>query len=186
MNENELHELAALHALELLAPEEAAEFELRLVEDQDLQALVRDLRDSLARVALDAEEAEPPADLKRRALNTAYAGAAHGMHIVRADEGRWRQTPYPGVQSKLLFRDPATGSVTCLLKLEPGASYPGHRHTTSEQCLVLEGDVRFGEEICLRGGDFEAAYSGTMHARIYSKEGCVLLILASPHDEVFT
>jgi mannose-6-phosphate isomerase-like protein (cupin superfamily) len=141
--------------------------------------------DLAAHLAFMPTSVDPPSDLKRRALNQAFAGHSHGMHIVRAGEGRWRSTPFAGVTSKKLWTDPSSHSITWLLRMEPGAVYPAHRHTASEQCLVLEGDVGFGDEVELQAGDFEASPPGTVHRSLQTKGGCLLLIVANPHDEVF-
>jgi quercetin dioxygenase-like cupin family protein len=49
---------------------------------------------------------------------------------------------------------------------------------------VLEGDVGFGD-LRLTAGDFEAAPPGTRHEVLRTESGCLLLIIASPGDEIF-
>jgi hypothetical protein len=173
---------AALYALDALPPDEARELEQRMTDDPELRQLVDEMRETGAAVALVAPAREVPPDLKKKALNQAFAGTRHGMEIVRATEGRFRPTPFSGVTAKRLFVDPVTGNITWLLRMEPGSRYPAHRHSTTEQCLVVTGDVGFGE-IRLGAGDFQAALGGTIHDALETINGCQLLILASPHDE---
>ena len=48
-------------------------------------------------------------------------------------------SPFPGVQIKRLFKDPATGMITTLLKAAAGAIYPAHQHGGLEQIYVIDG-----------------------------------------------
>ena len=40
----------------------------------------------------------------------------------------WSETAYRGVGWKILHHDPVSGRSVFLLRFEPGASYPMHRH----------------------------------------------------------
>jgi anti-sigma factor ChrR (cupin superfamily) len=183
MNTHSLSEKAALLALGLLSPEEAAEVETLATQDPALAAEIRDHSETAAQVAF-ASATEPPAGLRDRVLNKALSGAEHGMVVVRANEVKWRPSGIVGVQLKVLLKDPSSGNWTMLLRMEPGSTYPSHRHSTLEQCLIVEGEVCF-DDMTLQAGDFEAAPPGTRHAALSSPKGCVLLLVASPHDELF-
>ena len=43
------------------------------------------------------------------------------------------------IQIKVLYVDKDKGEMTCLLKWEPGATLPMHKHPEIEQSFVLEG-----------------------------------------------
>jgi anti-sigma factor ChrR (cupin superfamily) len=58
---------------------------------------------------------------------------------VKPDQLEWKPSPFPGIQIKVLYEDKARGEMTCLLKWEPGASLPMHKHPELEQTWVLEG-----------------------------------------------
>ena len=104
--------------------------------------------------------------------------------LARANEGRWIQTPFPGVQIKRLFKDPATGMITTLLKAAAGAIYPAHQHGGVEQIYVIDGDLVFDDH-ALDTGDYEASAGETHHSEIHSPEGCLALIIHSPDDKIF-
>src|SRR5262249_39534142 len=110
---------------------------------------------------------------------------AAGMHVLRHDEGKWRRTPFPGVTVKTLYLDKETAMATNLLRMEPGASYPPHRHTAVEQCLVLEGDIRQGNTV-LRAGDYSRNEASSDHGRLHTEGGCLLLLISSVKDELLT
>jgi anti-sigma factor ChrR (cupin superfamily) len=52
--------------------------------------------------------------------------------------------------------------MTCLLKLEPGAHIPFHKHPEIEQSLVLEGSVEDHDGIAM-AGDYVWRESGSLH-----------------------
>src|ERR1700722_9872525 len=53
--------------------------------------------------------------------------------------------------SRCFTRNPERGEMTCLLKLEPGAYIPFHKHPEIEQTLVLQGSVQDHEGIAMAG-----------------------------------
>ncbi|MEY2878432.1 MAG: hypothetical protein RLZZ15_812 [Verrucomicrobiota bacterium] len=79
-------ELAALHALDLLAGAERAAFERALAADPALRLLVDDLRESAAQLAHLAPAAPPPAALRARVLAALDAPAAAPTANVRGDD----------------------------------------------------------------------------------------------------
>lgn len=97
--------------------------------------------------------------------------------LVRSTGLPWRPLEEPGVSGvwvKALRVDPAAGRApTILLRFDPGASYPAHRHPAGEELFVLEGSVRVGSED-LRVGDYLCTAPGQAHA-VHSEGGCILL-----------
>jgi anti-sigma factor ChrR (cupin superfamily) len=142
----------------------------------------------------DAGEESPRADSKesprlkveRSSLDETHAAApprtpgAPDFLIVRSGDGEWMRTPDAGVFVKVLFIDKDRDTVTTLVRMEPGASIPRHRHRGVEQCLVLEGDVHTGEH-AMTAGDFNCSLSGSVHDRLTTGGGA-LLFLVSPES----
>jgi quercetin dioxygenase-like cupin family protein len=128
----------------------------------------------------------PPSGLRKKVLRAtrprAVPEVAPGMFLLRAGEGDWTSTPFAGVEIKLLHLDPKTQVATTLVRMQPGAMYPAHRHSHAEHCYVMEGDVTMGD-FTLRAGDYGRAESGTTHTVVRSEGGCVMLIIAAAHDE---
>jgi anti-sigma factor ChrR (cupin superfamily) len=110
-------------------------------------------------------------------------GAAAGYLVVRKDEGKWRPTGDAGVSYKLLYADKERGTYTTLVRMEPGARIPAHRHVGVEQCLVLEGDLRAGE-LSMSAGDFNCSLAGSVHGEIVADTGALLLFVSPDHYEV--
>jgi anti-sigma factor ChrR (cupin superfamily) len=109
-------------------------------------------------------------------------GGGEGFLVVRAGEGRWLPTDDAGVSYKLLFADPARGTVTTLVRMEPGSRIRSHRHLGVEQCLVLEGDVRSGA-VGMTAGDFNCSMPGSVHEELVTAGGALLLLVSPEHYE---
>ena len=103
-----------------------------------------------------------------------------GMLVIRAGEGEWRETADAGIFLKVLFADTAKGTYTTLVRMSPGSRMQPHRHTGTEQCLVLEGDVRAGD-LSASAGDYICALPGSVHEELTTDRGA-LLLLVSPES----
>ena len=74
----------------------------------------------------------------------------------------WKPTRFEKVSIKVLYENPERGEMTCLLKLEPGAYIPFHKHPEIEQTLVLEGSVEDHDGIAT-AGDYIRRKPGSLH-----------------------
>ena len=115
-----------------------------------------------------------PAALREAVLARVAADAAT-MLTVRGADGDWTEL-LPGIRRKLLFSDPESGTEAFLLRAEPGARLPPHGHDHDEHCLVLEGDVGYGETIRLGSGDYHLARRGSEHAAAHTETGALVYI----------
>jgi anti-sigma factor ChrR (cupin superfamily) len=92
----------------------------------------------------------------------------------------WEPTPYPGVEVKVLYREPG-GRMTSLTRFAPGATLPAHRHVGLEQSFVLEGTLVDDDGACT-AGNFVWRRPGSVH-RAWSPDGCVVLgVFESPNQ----
>ena len=178
----DLQDQAALHSLGLLDAEQAAEFEIHVSSCDVCRSEVRRFEEAAVEFAL-ASAAEPPAELRSRVLAAIEDQPRDEVAIIRKEQARWAETPFPGVTTQALYTDPATSNITQLVRLLPGAHYPPHHHMADEQCYVIEGDVKIGEDL-FHAGDFTVATSGSNHGGVTTRHGCLLLIVASPYDKV--
>ena len=53
----------------------------------------------------------------------------------------WEPAPLPGIFSKPLFNDVNRQYVTQIVRMDPGTTYPSHRHSQVEELYLLEGDL---------------------------------------------
>jgi quercetin dioxygenase-like cupin family protein len=122
------------------------------------------------------EPQPPPAPVARRMLGAIRArldlDAAPPVRTLRRDDG-WKPMA-AGIERKVLFDDGAT--VSWLMKMTPGAQLPEHTHDDGvEECLVLEGEVRFGGER-YGAGDYVRLAQGSRHAVTYSDAGATIFL----------
>ena len=85
----------------------------------------------------------------------------------------WQPSQFKGIQIKVLYENKAKGEMTCLLKWEPGASLPMHKHPEIEQSFVLEGSFHDHDGIC-KAGEYVWRQPGSFH-ETRSDEGAILL-----------
>ncbi len=98
----------------------------------------------------------------------------HTHHLtVPAILGNWR--PFlPGIERKVLHT--ADGIMSYLLRLAPGAALPAHHHPVDEECVVLSGVLRLGDQLELREGDFHLGRKDLAHARIDTETGATIFL----------
>lgn len=199
---------AALYALGALEGDEAREFEEHMAAGcAACAAELREFETVAGDLGVAALEAEPPAGVRARLLAlvsegggggesgadvsqgetrgdvpTLFGDGAPGFLVLRAGEGEWRPTGDGGVSFKLLYADRERGTVTTLVRMEPGSRIRSHRHLGVEQCLVLEGDVRSGVS-GMRAGDFNCSMPGSVHEELVSDGGALLLLVSPEHYE---
>ena len=85
-----------------------------------------------------------------------------GSSYVKPTEMEWQPTRFEKVLIKVLYEDAERGEMTCLLKLEPGAHIPFHKHPEIEQSLVLEGSVEDHDGVAT-AGDYVWRKPGSLH-----------------------
>ena len=108
--------------------------------------------------------------------------SSDGLTFVKASEGTWRVIAH-GVTAKFLAFDPVSRRTTTLLRFRPGTSYAPHRHAAVEELYVLEGGCSIaGREMAV--GDYHRAEAGTVHHDTSTDDGCLLLVISSPQNEL--
>jgi anti-sigma factor ChrR (cupin superfamily) len=100
--------------------------------------------------------------------------------FVRVDELPWEKTRFPGIESKTLFFDKASGHVTVLMRMAPGAKLPDHEHVLVEQTYVLEGRLVDTDGEC-GPGDFVWRPAGSRHEAWTPEGGLMLAIFQVPN-----
>ena len=93
--------------------------------------------------------------------------------FIETEAVPWIETG-PGNRMKVIYHDPATGMLTILAKLEPGAGIPAHTHEDLEQTFVLEGSLLDEEGECT-AGNFVIRAKGSRHAPS-APRGCTMLV----------
>jgi anti-sigma factor ChrR (cupin superfamily) len=165
----EQQESAALAALDLASPSDAASAPKRLVSE---------FREAAWLLAETVTPAAPSPALKGRMLaRVAQFEQLKPLADVRRNEEYWVNGGMPGVEIKQLFQEDETGRSTYLLRMQPGVRLPAHFHHDAEQCLVLKGDIGWGD-LVYEEGDFIVMGKGTKHPEIHTVHGNLLLLIS--------
>ncbi|MEO7640802.1 MAG: cupin domain-containing protein [Ramlibacter sp.] len=102
------------------------------------------------------------------------AQASTDQHLtIAGDAGHW-QPFLEGVECKVLKEDGV--SMSYLLRLQPGAVIPSHRHSQDEECVVLEGALRIGGQLVVAAGGYHVAKAGVLHAPISTEIGALIFL----------
>lgn len=96
-----------------------------------------------------------------------------GSTYVDPKAMEWRPSQFEGISIKVLYENKEAGELTCLLKWQPGATLPFHKHPEIEQSFVLEGSFYDHDGIC-KAGEYVWRKPGSFH-ETHSDEGAVLL-----------
>lgn len=128
---------------------------------------------------------EPPCDTPspaqsiRQRLLERVADADLSHLTIAAEAGEW-QPFLDGVAIKVLRED--AGVLSYLLRLEPGATLPPHRHPLDEECVVLEGRLRVGSRVEIGPGGYHLAHRGALHATIATDTGATIFLRGAVPD----
>lgn len=116
---------------------------------------------------------ETPQRTIRRRLMERVADADDSHLTIDAHEGEW-QPFLEGVRIKVVRE--REGVLSYLLRLEPGASLPAHRHPLDEECVVLEGRLRVGSRHVIGPGGYHLAHAGALHATVSTDTGATIFL----------
>ena len=176
---DDVQALVMADAIGALDPDERLDLQDRLAA---LPAAVRDevtqLYDAAVEIVATTSGEAPSPDVRAALLAKI---AVPSNHTVTASDGEWVQTPVRGVRMKILAIDRERDRVTMLLRGEPGASYPAHRHTGPEECYVIRGSLIVEGQL-LRAGDFHHADGASDHDALHTDEGVEVLLVAAASD----
>lgn len=115
----------------------------------------------------------------RRRLMERVADADDSHLTIAGDEGEW-QPLLEGAWIKVL-REQA-GVLSYLLRLEPGARLPPHRHPRDEECVVIAGSLLVGTRTEIGPGSYHLAHSGALHATISTETGATVFLRGAVPD----
>jgi quercetin dioxygenase-like cupin family protein len=176
------HDLEALvlaDAVGALDPDEQVELQARLdALTPQQRSEVATLYDAGTAVALTVPRLEPPTQVRERVLDAARQPA---RYTVWAADDAWIATGLPGIRARVLAVDKARSLVTLVIRAEPGAVYPPHKHHGPEECFVISGSVVIDGRV-LRAGDFHHADEDSDHGEITTTEGAEVLIVGAVDD----
>ena len=176
---DELEALVLADSVGALDPDERVELQARLdALTPDERSEVARLYDAATAVALSVPPLEPPAHARARLL---AAARKPSTYTVWAADATWIDTGLPGIRARVLAVDKTRSLVTLMIRAEPGAVYPSHKHHGPEECFVISGSVVIDGRV-LRAGDFHHADEDSDHGEITTTEGAEVLLVGAIED----
>lgn len=103
-----------------------------------------------------------------------------GSVYVKPQEMAWAKTQFDKVWIKVLYEDKPKGEMTCLIKLEPGAHLPFHKHPELEQAYVLEGSMWDHDGKC-SAGEYVWRKPNSFHENQSDTGAVVLAVYRKPN-----
>jgi quercetin dioxygenase-like cupin family protein len=86
----------------------------------------------------------------------------------------WTPLPWAGISNKVLFFDRVTGATMELARVERGAEFPEHFHTTVQTLFLVSGRLRSGDSV-IEAGTFNIIPAGQLHGPFYAEEEAIQL-----------
>ncbi len=100
----------------------------------------------------------------------------------------FKKTSYKGVWIHFFFSDRTTGQATVMIKMDPGCSYPKHRHKGAEELFVLQGGYR-DEHGEYHSGAYVRYEDGSVHHPVAlagdDAEPCVFFAISAEGIQLF-
>ena len=177
-------ELTCAYALRVLPASEVAAVEAHIAACPDCQREVENLQPVIDRlVCWPTDVLRPTRSLQER-LAVRIAGETGKQPTpppaVQWSEPEWEQVA-PGIECKLLATDTEQDRVSMLVRLAPGASYPGHTHAGVEELHLLAGELWIDKRK-LVPGDYNYGAPGAEDHRVWSETGCTCVLVTSTDD----
>lgn len=184
MEHDEWLEKAEFFALGVLEGSELSEFERHLGAGcEPCAARLNECAGALGQLATSLAPVTPPPELKATVLERIDSDKP-GLTFIHAGEGDWLEMA-PGIFAKILHRDDVSRTVKALVRMAPGSRYGDHRHTQTEELLVLEGSCYCGGRL-LRKGDYHRAEPGSSHYDTRTTEGSLMLLTTAMQNEMMS
>jgi anti-sigma factor ChrR (cupin superfamily) len=184
LNRCEGAELACACALQVLPAAEIAAAEAHIAACPDCRRELESLRPMIDRlVAWPTDVLRPTASLQGRLAERIADETGKAPALPRAR--RWSEPEWeavaPGIECKLLATDAERHRVSMLVRLAPGAFYPGHTHAGVEELHLLDGELWIDARK-LAPGDYNYGAPGAGDDRVWSETGCTCLLVTSTED----
>jgi len=180
-------DLLSLFALQALPQREIAAVEAQISSCEDCQQEIETLRPIVRSfVSWSTDVLRPAESLWDRLANRIASETATQPFVPPLEapsKPDWEEAA-PGIHVKILANNTENDSVSMLVRLDPGADYPGHTHAGIEELHLLHGILRVDDRT-LYPGDFIHSEAGSVDHRVWSETGCTCFLVTSTKDALF-
>lgn len=188
-------ELAPLYVLGSLDEAERQWVEAQMQADPDLAAEIAEYEAAITTLPYATPQQALPPGLKERVFHrvtgkTPPAATQETPSNISIGQNfnfshlKWRPFNAPGFEMARLHLDRETRELTCLVRaVTGGLSYPAHRHVGSEEILMLEGELRIGDN-WYGPGDYIRSAAQSIHPSGASVTACLFFLKTSVDNEM--
>jgi len=183
-NHCEQSEVTCAYISQALTASEAADAEAYIASCPDCRRELENLRPVVRQfVSWPTDVLRPTLALQTRlALRIAEET---GTPLILPPARQWAEPEWEqvasGIECKLLAADRARHRISMLVRLAPGASYPGHTHAGIEELHLLDGELWIDQRK-LYPGDYNYGAPGEHDERVWSEAGCTCVLITSTRD----
>jgi len=89
------------------------------------------------------------------------------------EDHKWEPLPWKGVYNKVLLFDRCTGLTLELAKIEQGARFPEHYHTTVQTQFLVSGRIKLKSGRIIDPGTFNIIPAGQLHGPFEAVEEAI-------------
>jgi hypothetical protein len=181
-------ELAALYALDLLDESECRVLEEAIAQFPELQPQLAKFQETVSAIPYSAPPVPVAVDLKARLFERIASQALEpnsaSVEALReqATKISWEPFSIPGMAIAKLYVNDEKREMACFVRAVAGVQFPNHRHAGNEEIIVLEGDLVIDEKT-YGSGDYIPSISGTVH-QPETVGGCTIFLRTSLDDEI--
>jgi anti-sigma factor ChrR (cupin superfamily) len=184
LNDCESAELSCAYALQVLPTSEVAAAESHIASCPHCQRELVSLRSLLNRFVSWPTDVLRPTHALQMQLALRIAEET-GKQPVLPPAPQWSEPEWEkvatGIECKLLATDTEKDRVSMLVRLAPGARYPAHTHTGTEELHLLDGELWIDERK-LFPGDYNYGAPGAGDEWVWSETGCTCVLVTSTKD----
>ena len=181
MTPENIGELTALYALDILDKSDCRGMEEAMVEFPELEMELAELRDAASAIAYTAPDIPMATDLKDRLFQRINTESPEIETLkAQADEVDWQPYQIPGVMVGTLAVDNDKREISCFVRSGENIRFPKHQHADNEEIVVLEGDLVIDGELYTTG-DRIYSLPNTIH-QPETQQGCLLFLKTSIDD----
>lgn len=104
----------------------------------------------------------------------------HGGDTIHCDALPWLPLA-PQVYIKIIKLVPETGRFSVMIRAEPGAVLPRHKHLESSEIYIIKGEGDHKQSGHFRPGDYVSEHKNAIHdALVFQEETELLMICDGP------
>jgi quercetin dioxygenase-like cupin family protein len=189
MQLEEIQNLVALYALDLLDESERCIVEEAIASSEQLQTQLAQLQSAVAAIPYSVPSVTMAVDLKSRLFERiAIQNREPDLTFVttlkeQATNVQWQ--PYPllsGLETGVLYVNREKQEVAYFVRAEAGLQFPTHYHAGSEEMILIEGDLSVDGQSYTEGAII-CSEPGSSH-QPSTINGCLLFLRSSLEDAI--